>query len=692
MTIITLFPEAFRRRCSFLFFIVLMTVGAHASAQTMQKHVVTVNFGNSGILKYDLSSGRFNISEAGVPFIKQAYSSFKDKDKLISSEAYKHRDLTVATVKDVFGSGKKYTVTSTAPGLPVLKQIFYAYPRRPSLLMEIVVDGRELSSNYMAPLITANAIAGPDGDNRTLFVPFDNDNFVSYDAKSLHDSVTNLSAEVGAAYEEKSKSGIVTGSIEHGVWKTGVKTTGQANKLSDLEVWGGFSDEKITRDEVVHGSIHGNSLKSPKIMIGYFRDWRLGMDEYGTLNKLADPSVVTDRSDVTPLGWNSWGALQDKLSFDKAYKVVDFFADSLKAFRSGNTVYIDLDAYWNNLIPDGIKGDFAPLKAFADYCHSKGLQAGAYMGPFTDWGWHGGPDRKVEGTDYTYGELWTKVNGKYHDFDGGRAIDPTHPGTKKNIEYILNKLKASGFTMMKIDFLGHGAIEADSYYDKKVTTGMQAYREGMEFLTKALGDKMLIYAAISPSLATGRYVHMRRIACDAFKSIDNTRYTLNSINYGWWQSNLYSYIDADHIVFGNETAGTNRARLTSGLIAGSLILGDDYSINGPWKARIKQWMSDESLLKIARERQAFEPVETNTGDKSGHLFFSRIGNVYYLAAFNFGKNPLAEEFDLSAIGLKADRQYQVTELFSKSNERVQGNLHISMGPEDAAIYTFTLAK
>ncbi len=71
--------------------------------------------------------------------------------------------------------------------------------------------------------------------------------------------------------------------------------------------------------------------------------------------------------------------------------------------------------------------------------------------------------------------------------------------------------------MIKIDFLGHGALESDHFYDPEITTGMQAYHIGMKFIDSVLDNTMLLYAAISPTMATAPYVHMRRIACDAFQ-------------------------------------------------------------------------------------------------------------------------------------------------------------------------------
>jgi alpha-galactosidase len=651
---------------------------------------VFIHYSKSGTIKYDLSSGMFEVSFDHKTIIQDASSVFQNNGITISSKDYSLRQLTSVRFKDNFGEGKKFIVSSRKQGLPVLQQVFYTYPGRQSFLMEVILKGSTLSSSYMAPLISEIAQIGPVGDNRTLFVPFDNDAFVSYNAKSMQSKITNTSAEVGAVYEEVSRNGLVLGSVEHGVWKTGIRTTGQANKLTQLEIWGGLADSQITHDQIPHGKLRGSIIKSPKIMIGYYADWRSGMEEYGKANRLADPPVIVSRKGLTPFGWNSWGALQDKISFEKTYKIADFFSDSLKTFRNGNTLYIDLDAFWDYLVPGGTKGDFAPLKAFVDYCHQHGLKAGAYMAPFTDWGWKSGPDRKVEGTEFTYGDLWTKVNGKYYDFDGGRAIDPTHPGTKKIIGYIVNKLKASGFTMMKIDFLGHATIEADSFYDKNITTGMQAYRQGMEFLTNTLGKDMLIYAAISPSLATGRYAHMRRIACDAFKSIENTGYTLNSVNYGWWQTYLYDFVDADHIVFGNETLGANHARLTSGLITGSLVLGDDFSSEGQWKGRIRDLLANEDILKMARNGVAFEPLETNTGDKSGRFFTRVIGGTTYLAVFNFSNNPLAEDINLNKLGLNPKNTYQVKEVFTNTVSNVAGRLPLSLDQKNAAIYIFNI--
>jgi len=218
-------------------------------------------------------------------------------------------------------------------------------------------------------------------------------------------------------------------------------------------------------------------------MVGYFEDWRKGMDVYGENNRIAEPPVLFDWKEATPMGWNSWGALQNKLTLEHAEEVVDFLHDSCPVFRNAdNTLFIDLDAYWNEMLPAGMDGDLGKLKTFVAYCNARGFKPGIYWTPFIDWAKF---DRKVEGSDYNYSECWTKVNGNTIEVDGGRAVDPTHPAIRKRTDYYIDKLKALGFKMIKIDFLGHGALEADSYYDRNVHTGMQAYKAGMEYVEDA---------------------------------------------------------------------------------------------------------------------------------------------------------------------------------------------------------------
>jgi alpha-galactosidase len=661
-----------------LCFIVIVPAYAHENEGGLR-----IPFGKTGLIIYDLKTGLMNVYKKDAAVFLNVYAEVKVNEKLISSKDYSDRSYTKTLVNNDFGKGEKYLVKLTGRDLPEMDLIFYAYAKRECFLTETVVKGHDLKTNYMAPFCSDfPAVAG---DARTLFVPFDNDTFISYNARPFGDNTQCISAEVGAVYDNTGRKGIIVGSVEHGVWKTGVLTVSKKDSGNSVRAWGGYTAEGTTRDNMPHGMVKGESLKSPLVFVGCFDDWRQGLEDYGKANRVADPPYIFNWTAPTPVGWNSWGVIQEKLTFEKATKVVDFFADSLSVFRTGNTAFIDLDSYWDNMVSGGMNGDLSKLKAFADYCKKRGLQPGVYWAPFTDWGYKGGGDRIAEGADYKFGDMWTKVADGYHDLDGARALDPTHPGTKARIAYMIKKFKDCGFKMIKIDFLGHAAVESSHFYDTTVTTGMQAYRKGMEFLLDQMNNQMLVYAAISPSLATGRYAHMRRIACDAFKSINDSKYTLNSLNYGWWQTYLYNYVDADQIVLSTEREGVNRARILSGVITGTFITGDDFSSTGHWSSVAKSLYQNPDLLKIIRHGKAFEPVEGNTGTGATEMFTSRVGNDFYLAVFNYADKPKEFSIDLKRIGLHTKQKYIVNEIFSHNKYITK----LNVGAEDAALYKFT---
>ena len=141
----------------------------------------------------------------------------------------------------------------------------------------------------------------------------------------------------------------------------------------------------------------------------------------------------------------------------------------------------------------------------------------------------------------------------------GVALDPTHPGTQKLIRATINRFKKAGFKYVKADFLNYGALEADRYYDPRVTTGIQAYNEGMKYVSRTLGKSMYFELSIAP-LFPSQYANSRRIGCDAFGSIDDTEYTVNSLTYGWWLDRVYDFNDPDEMVLDGFSEGENRAR------------------------------------------------------------------------------------------------------------------------------------
>jgi len=649
-------------------------------------------FGTGNELTYDLESGQYSIRYGDFPVICQAAAAVVVNGKKYSSEEAVKRSFSEEPFSDALGSGKKYTVAWQFTDAPVIRQHFYCYATQEFLTTELEVAGRALRSNYMAPLLTSQGGLPIRGRAETLFVPFDNDTFIRYRTHVLSDTA-NTSAEVGAIFDASSKKGLVTGSLIHTDWKTGVRSAGQGGTLTQLEVWAGYSDVAVTRDSMPHGAVKGDTIFSPKMFIGYFDDWQEGMESYAHATAVLNSRYIAAWEHATPVGWNSWGEIKEHLTYEKATGVADFFDTEIPDFRNEDgTAYIDLDSFWDNMVEGGYRGDFSNLKAFVAYCRARGLQPGVYWAPFTDWGHRSRRDRVAEGSDYHFSEMWTRTATGYHDLDGGRALDPTHPGTRKRMEFVINKLKECGFKMIKVDFLGHAAIESTGFYDPSVTTGMQAYRAGMEYLCDLLDNQMLVYAAISPSLATARYVHMRRIACDAWKTIKDTEYTLNGVTYGWWQDGLYDYIDADHLVFAGESIGANRARLISGLVTGPVILGDDYSVAAPWQQHVKQWLQRPAIHTLLQSGKTFRPVEGNANLLASRVFIRHEEEGAYLAVFNYRKEPGKQTLEMSALGLDPDATYRAEELLDGSSETFNAHFTVDFDGEGAYIYRLTKAN
>lgn len=648
-----------------------------------QKNILTIPLNTKTSIRYDLQKGYFTLDWNGKAIITNAYAACRT-DEMIESRSAGNASYRVLRVRTALGPAKLYTISFADQ--KNLQQLFYVFADKNYCITQLKLTGTEKPAGYMAPLVADNLVLDEPGDNRALYVPFDNDMWARYNASPLADA-NFKSSELTTIYNTASNKGIVIGSLEQDVWKTGISLKGKTGtELAELTAFAGFADSTVTHDKIPHGQVLPvqGVISSPQMMIGCFADWRDGMETFAKLNSGLHPRSINKWKQPTPMGWNSWGVLQTKLNFEKAISVIDFFADSCRQFRTmDHTLFIDLDAFWDNMTPGGLDGDVSKLKAFADHCRKKGFRPGIYWTPFADWG---KTDRKIEGAEsYTYGQVWTTQNGKMLDIDGGRAMDPTHPATLQRIVHTINRMKELGFEMIKIDFLGHGAQEADKFYDKTVTTGMQAFKKGMQFLDSVLDGKMLVYAAISPNLATARYVHVRRIACDAFSNMEHTEYTLNSTGYGWWQTYLYDYMDGDHVVFASEADGVNRARLGAALVTGTLITGDDFSSAGKWTGTAKRLLQNKDLLQVIKDGRSFRPVKGNTGNRGVEMFYKKMDGRLYIAFFNYSDTPRKQALPPGLLSSKIKKPV-IKELFSGQASIPANAVDLSVAPHDASIF------
>lgn len=659
---------------------------------------------------------QFNPINKTVSFIKNnklilhevSVKAKVDNEEILSSN-YTDIAFFSEIITDEIGTSEKYSIEYTSAGKPTIQQVFYLYNSTDFFITEVILKStRKIQSNYIAPIytVTSNTFLPSSESNRFLTIPYDNDGFITYGAFPL--SIDSISFEVTSVFNGESQKGLITGSVDHKVWKSAVKVRASNNESIDyLECFSGASHQ-ITRDEVSweeitgrnnegneikttkrylmpHGTLRDNEIRSSRFLVGFFDDWRVGLETYGEVNEKVAPKRNWDKG--VPFGWNSWGGMATHVNYDGVISVSDFIKENLQnvTFNNDNTVYVGLDSYWDNM------NDYE-LQKFADHCYANGQIPGIYWTPFADWfGWA----RKIEGSSYNYSDTWTQANGMDRKQAGAKCMDPTHPGTIDRMKYFINKFKNLGFKYIKLDFMTNGAVEADYFHDRYTTTGTQAYNYGMQKLQEFCGEEMFLVLSIAP-VFPANYTHARRISCDAWGEMWHTQYMMNSLSYGWWLDRVYVFNDADHLVMGDRSEGENRARMTSGAITGLYMLGDNLSTAGNFigtqisQEKVKKFATNNYINDIARIGKSFRPAyghKQSSVSGAVDLFTYETNTHYYIAYFNYEGTSKIGELDLMSLGINAEQISTGRECWTKVQATLRdGKLRYSIPSNDVRVY------
>ena len=664
-----------------------------------------------GVWSITLSSNKtLTYAQAGTTLLKGVYVKvLNGSETELLSKDYPKVTLSKDPVSDVFGTGTKYTYTySGLSGKENIEQSFYIYPDLNYLLVDakIVATSGTAKTNYIAPIVstTSNSFLPSGGQNVIYDMPHDNDNWVGYSAQPWSIGQLNTSCEVSGVYDVLSRKGLIVGSIEHDNWKSGISITpnGQ-NRIRNFTVAAGVVSERTNdiwngRPSLSkHGSITGASVASPRYFFGYYSDWRTGLEELGEATAKLCPKLSWDGGTI--FAWQSWGGMAAHVNYEGAVNVADFFHEQLEPqnFHNENGVcYIVLDSYWSNLSED-------QLRAFAKHCKENGQHPGIYHTPFSYWGSVSDAEsyRPYDGSPYTWADICLRANGEIRKI-ASLALDPTHPGTIEYNRQRFQKFKDWGFEYVKLDFINNGTLEADSYYADSITTGMQAYTYGMNKVIEQC-EGLFIDLSIAPVFpAKG---HARRISCDSWGELDNSMYSLNSINLGWWLDRVYQYNDPDHLVLSRaEDEGAARIRYTCGVMTGTVLLGDNYSLQGSYLGK----QSERDLaLKIATNAdvnavawigRSFRPVEgslMNSFNRWGQYsygvdneFMLDTDKALYYVVFNYDTaGTLSKTETFSRLGISCSDVKRITELWTGQDVSFSVNgISVSVPKRDVRIY------
>ena len=647
----------------------------------------------------------------------------------LTSDAYQQVSYEVRPIDDLFGTGTEHIFTFSNPTTDngddiVMQQSFFAYDKQPFLLtrLTLICHSGVISSNHLEPIYcegnTWSFLSTATGNNRMLQVPFDNNEFVRYHTYRLNRSMTSY--EVSALYDGASRCGAVFGSIDHEHWKSGIKIEAvSGTSIQKLQLISGIAD-KQTRDDISgydhqpHGALQGDTVASARFLIGLFDDWRTGMETFADACATVRPAR-RDWTHGTPFGWQSWGVMSDKNSYEADVEICNYFAEVLQpgGFCSEDgSVVISLDASSN--VNDQQR------RKLVTTGHKVQQLIGCYTTPFALW-WDEESINNYEVTWTENGrqkkakmrETLIKINGKPVKYNGAYCRDPSHPVTRQDIYNTVRTCYSDGIKWIKADFLNNGIVQSDSYYDTSIHTAVEAYNSGMSYF-RSLCERRGIFLnlSIAPLFPHG-HANGRRIACDTWARINQTEYAMNAISGGWWTDRLYQFNDPDHIVLvgngdqGSTSIGENRARVTCGAVTGMMLVADNFSPsdqsgcgdNALSRKRAEQCLLNADVNAVARLGRSFRPLYGHkeydlNDDHAQSLFTLRTDSCIYLAAFNYTSNQQTFTVPQRDLDITDENQVQdIMELWTQRNQRLSSSkLSIIVPPKDARLVRIRLAS
>lgn len=536
---------------------------------------------------------------------------------------------------------EKLTVTEAGPTARCCLRRKDGMPVKTNRLTPLFAHGKEDETPYLWRDLGA----------KILLVPYDNDMWMRYEAVALR--AGRKSYDVTVLFNEDSREGLLIGAMDFDVWKNAVACPGMDARILEARCGQGASDEG-SHDYAPHGCVEGNEVLSSRFLISYGPDWRELLENYADTLRRERAPRTWNRG--VPFGFNSYAGLARTLNAENFRASGDFVHDRLtpKGFENNGETYINLDGGWQR-IPE------EEMLKIKDDLHQNGQKAGIYDAPFACF-WP--LDREIPlMPGHTFSEivLRNEKGVPLPRIDRAVPYDVTHPLWREWTEKKAKRFIDWGYDYLKIDFLSHAGMEG-KHFDPAVRTGRQALAYGYQTLEslfdeKKIGRPFFLSLSIAPLFPYG-YGNARRFSCDAFGLSEDVEYVLNAQTYSWWTGGkLYQFNDPDHIVLQrsfcmlkDSTEGEARARYTSAVIAGSvMLLADDYGRPGA-KERTEKIAGNPAVNAVARSGAVFRPVDA-AGGSACQAFTANINGETYAAIFSWKEREETVSVNLERSGL-----------------------------------------
>ena len=417
--------------------------------------------------------------------------------------------------------------------------------------------------------------------------------------------------------------------------------------------------------------------------------------------ELPDLPVVEGIHDnvKAPLYWSVYEYCYDQerqgvgtidISPEEWDKIIDFVATNLKPHGYD---MICTDGFIAMLATDnsGYMTQYGSisLKDLVAKCKAKGLKLGVYDNPL----WiHGPRDTKIEGTDYTFGNLY--YNGSTQVVNPGvddmwfHWIVAENPGAKEYIDGFFKHYKELGVEFIRMDFL--------SWYEDGKDRGIgvvgrgygrESHARAMAYIGEAAKKYGIFTSLVMPhnfndAEIEARYGNMMRIVCDTGgggwwhtsaqdkgKSYANWPQCMNQFDGFTYWSHLSGrnkiILDGDFIRLNKFDTDAERETVISlQLMAGGPVAAaDQYSTIGN---NLKFYVNDE-LLALNKDGFVGKPLSDKLGDKKNEIWYGKMTNGdYVVGLFNRSDNTASVSVKLSDIGISGEKN--VRDLWKHTDE------------------------
>lgn len=384
--------------------------------------------------------------------------------------------------------------------------------------------------------------------------------------------------------------------------------------------------------------------------------------------------VANEDMDISPAEWD---------------KIIDWVATDLKPYGYD---MICTDGFIPMLAKDesGYMTHYGSISLadLAAKCKARGLKLGVYDNPL----WiHGPRDTKIEGTDYTFANLY---------YNGGDVVNPKNedmwfnwvvaenPGCKEYIDGFFKHYKELGVDFIRMDFL--------SWYedgkDRNIGItgrgyGRANYGRALSYIAEAAKKYGIFTSLVMPhlnddALLEAQYGNMVRIVADTAgggwwhcsaaekgKSYLNWPNCMNMFDGFTYWSHISGrdkvILDGDFIrlnTFDNDNE--RQSVISMQLMAGGPVaVTDQYSTIG----NNLKFYQNEELLALNNDRFVGKPKSDLLNDADNQIWYGQMSNGDYVIGI-FNRDDSARNVDVTFADLGIEGEFNVRDLWSHSDE------------------------